>query len=409
MADSQNRVVIVGAGQAGAWVATTLRELDPNRPIVLVGEEPHPPYERPPLSKSILAGTSSIQSAYIKPYEFYATNAIELWLNTTVSRINRNQRQIIFENGKSLRYGTLVLATGARARALTVPGANLKCVYTLRTAENAEMLRTLLISGKRVVVIGAGLIGLELAAAAIVAGCIVTVLDAFTGAMGRVVDPSVGKAITDMHRAKGVKFYFSETITEIVENGDGPEIVLGSGKRLSADLIVAGIGGIPNTELAIEAGIECTDGIRVDAFGRTSDPHIYAAGDITCHANPLLGRSLRLESWQNAQNQGIAIAKVIAGGDDPYSELPWFWTDQYDNNFQIIGAPEVWDRVIWRGAPQDAKYTVIYMNGARIVAANTLNNARDVRPLKVMILNHRSVGDSVLSDPATSLMKLAQS
>ena len=401
-------VVIVGAGQAGAWVAITLRSLDPDRRIVLIGDEAHPPYERPPLSKAILSGKAELESAFIKPRDFYAESNIELMLNRTVTGIDRAAGAIVFDDGERLDYGVLVLATGARARPLPVPGAGLPQVHTLRTAADVERIRPCLAPGKRVVAIGAGFIGLEFAAVAIDAGCAVTVLDAAPHPMGRVIDPVVAGAIAEGHRGRGVEFRLSARITGIAEAGDHVEIALDGEAPIPADLVIVGIGSIPNVELGRDAGLACDDGILVDAYGRTDDPSIFAVGDVTRHFNPLLERNLRLESWQNAQNQGIAVAKVIAGATEPYADLPWFWTDQYDTNFQIIGAPSAWDRVIWRGEPASGKFTACYMSGDRIVAGNTMNNARDIRFLKQLILSGRPVRDEALADVSTSLAQLAK-
>jgi 3-phenylpropionate/trans-cinnamate dioxygenase ferredoxin reductase subunit len=401
-------VVIVGAGQAGAWVAITLRSLDAARRIVLIGDEGHPPYERPPLSKAILAGKAEIESAYIKPHEFYAANGIELMLNRRVERIDREGARVAFGDGSELAYGTLVLATGARARKLDVPGAGLPQVHRLRTAEDVSRIKPLLSAGKQVVAIGAGFIGLEFAAVATESGCSVTVVDAAPHPMGRVVDPQVAQAIAIGHQGRGVCFRLGASISGIFESGDHVEVALGSGERLPADLVIVGVGSIPNTELAAAAGLECDNGVVVDAFGRSSDPAIFAVGDVTRHFNPLLDRSLRLESWQNAQNHGIAVAKVIAGAVEPYADLPWFWTDQYDTNFQIVGAPLAWDRVVWRGEPQSGKFTAVYMKDDRVVAGNTMNNARDIRFLKQLILSGKPVEDATLADPATSLAQLAK-
>ncbi len=408
MEPARNSVVIVGAGQAGAWVAITLRGLDPDRPIVLIGDESHPPYERPPLSKAVLAGKAEIESAYIRPADFYAANGIELRLGRTVYAIDRASKFIMFADGETLDYGTLVLATGARARPLPVPGADLPQVHTLRTVADADRIRPLLGPGKRVVAIGAGFIGLEFAAVAIEVGCTVTVLDAAPQAMGRVVDSAVAGAITSGHTGRGVVFRLSVAIAAIEPAGDGVEIVLADGERIAADVVIAGIGSLPNTQLADQAGLVVDNGIIVDALGRTSDLDIFAVGDVTRHFNPLLARSLRLESWQNAQNQGIAVAKIIAGSSEPYAELPWFWSDQYDSNFQIVGVPESWDRVVWRGEPQSGKFTACYMAGDRLVCANTMNNAREVRFLKQLILSGKSLSDAALADPATNLASLVK-
>jgi 3-phenylpropionate/trans-cinnamate dioxygenase ferredoxin reductase subunit len=408
MQTDRETVVIVGAGQAGAWVAITLRGLDPDRRIVLIGDEAHPPYERPPLSKAILAGKAGIESAYIRPSTFYADNRIELMLNGRVGHINRGRNRLTLDDGSTLDYGTLVLATGCRPRRLAVEGADLPQVHTLRTIADVEKIADRLKPRSRVVAIGAGFIGLEFAAVAVEAGCSVVIVDAAPHAMGRVIDRSVAEVVAAAHEGRGVDFRFSAAIERVEPDGDHAAVVLGSGERLLADLVIVGIGAVPNTDLAEAAGLACDDGIVVNAFGRTDDPKIFAVGDVTRHFNPLLGRSLRLESWQNAQNQGIAVAKAIAGTATPYADLPWFWSDQYDSNLQIIGAPAVWDRIIWRGAPESGKFTAIYMNGERVVAGNSMNNARDIRSIKQLILNGTAVPDAALADPSTSLAQLVK-
>ncbi|WP_454857444.1 NAD(P)/FAD-dependent oxidoreductase [Rhizobium binxianense] len=408
MQTDRETVVIVGAGQAGAWVAITLRSLDPDRRIVLIGDEAHPPYERPPLSKTILAGKAKIESAYIKPEAFYAENRIDLMLERRVKHINRDRNSLVLDDGSSVAYGTLVLATGCRPRMLPVGGADLPQVHTLRTIADVEKIGAWLRHGSKVVAIGAGFIGLEFTAVAVEAGCAVTVIDAAPHAMGRVIDRSVATLVAAGHQGRGVDFRFSATIDRIEPDGDRAVVVLGDGERLAADLVIVGIGAVPNTDLAEAAGLACDDGIIVNAFGRTDDPKIFAVGDVTRHFNPLLGRSLRLESWQNAQNQGIAVAKAIAGNAAPYADIPWFWSDQYDTNLQIIGAPTVWDRIVWRGTPESGKFTAIYMQGDRVVAGNSMNNARDIRFIKQLILNGTRVPDTALADPSTSLAQLAK-
>lgn len=397
-----NNVVIVGAGQAGAWVAITLRDLDPDRQITLIGDEPHLPYERPPLSKAVLSGRASLDSAFIKPQSYYDDKDIELVLGASVARIDRSSRRLTLSDGRQLSYGVLVLATGARARTLPF-GADLPQVLTLRSADDAKAIQAHLQPGKRFVAIGAGFIGLEIAAAAASAGCRVTVLDAASQPLGRVVDKEVAETIAARHRANGVVFVLSCRITNISPAGDHAQIELADCPPIAADVIVIGVGSVPNTELARQASLECDDGVVVDDKGRTSDPHIYAVGDVTSHFNPMLGRRLRLECWQNAQNQGQAVARIIAGGDEPYAEIPWFWTDQFDVNFQMAGAPVEWDRVVWRGQPDSGKFSAFYLRGDRVVAGNTFNNARDMRFIKKLIAQATPVADAVLADPTQNL------
>jgi 3-phenylpropionate/trans-cinnamate dioxygenase ferredoxin reductase subunit len=406
MAQEQGPVVIVGAGQAGGWVALTIRQHQPGRPVILIGDEDHPPYERPPLSKDVLAGKATPESTYLKPLEHYADAGIELRLQTHVVSIDPEEKQVVLASGETVPYERLVIATGMRPRRLNLPGADHPRVRTLRSMADLAPIRASLVAGSRVVCIGAGFIGLEIAAVAAGNGCDVTVLEAAPFALGRVVSPEVSGAIVRRHEARGVKFRFNAAVEALEDDGGAVSIRLAGGEAIGADLVIVGIGGVPNTELAEQAGLTCENGICVDACGHTSDPSIYAAGDVCRQYSVALGRSIRLESWQNAQNQAIAIGKDIAGVPEPYADLPWFWTDQYEDNFQIIGAPERWDRVIWRGAPDTDKFTAIYLDGDRIVAGNTLNNARDIRPLRQMIADRVPVDPQLLADDDMPLARI---
>lgn len=406
MVTQQGPVVIVGAGQAGGWVALTVRDLQPERPVILIGEEEHPPYERPPLSKDVLAGKASPESTYLKPLAHYADAGIDLRLGNRVTAISPEAKTVTLSTGATLAYDQLVLATGMQPRPLSLPGADHPRVRTLRTMQDLAPIRQFLAPGNKVVCIGAGFIGLEIAAVAVRSGCAVTVLETGPVAMGRVLAPEVSASIVRRHEKQGVTFRFNVSV-EAIEDGDGAAIVrLADGEGIPADLVIVGIGGLTNCQLARDAGIACDNGISVDAEGRTSAPDIYAAGDVCRQYSLALGRTIRLESWQNAQNQAIAVGKHIAGVPEPYADLPWFWTDQYDDNFQIVGAPERWDRVIWRGSPDDDKFTAIYLLDGRIVAGNTLNNARDIRPLRQMILDRAEIDPALLEDTETALIKI---
>ena len=406
MAAQQGPVVIVGAGQAGGWVALTVRSLQPDWPVILIGEEDHPPYERPPLSKDVLAGKVAPESTYLKPLAHYAETGIDLRLASLVTSIAPADQTVTLSTGERIAYEHLVLATGMRPRPLAVPGADHPRVRTLRSMQDLAPIRQLLVPRHKVVCIGAGFIGLEIAAVAARSGCAVTVLDTAPMALGRVIAPEVSAAIVRRHERNGVAFRFGVGVVAVHDRDGAAEIELAGGARLAADLVIVGIGGMPNCQLAEAAGIECDNGISVDAQGRTSAPSVYAAGDVCRQFSLALGRKIRLESWQNAQNQAIAVGKHIAGAPEPYADLPWFWTDQYDDNFQIIGAPERWDRVIWRGRPDDDKFTVIYLDGGRVVAGNTLNNARDIRPLRQMILDRAVIDPALLQDTETALIKI---
>ncbi|HEX4194887.1 MAG TPA: FAD-dependent oxidoreductase, partial [Stellaceae bacterium] len=345
---SDKHVVIVGAGHAGGRAAEALRAAGHAGRITLVGTETHPPYERPPLSKELLAGTIEHAKTYLNPEAFYAEKDIALRLGTTVGAIDRKNQRLDLGNGETIPYDALLLTTGARARKLPLPGGDGKRVFYLRDIDDSLALRAKLTDGVRIAVIGAGFIGLEVAATARKRGAQVTVLELAPQPLARVAAPELGEYLATLHRAKGVDLRTGVKVTAIEDTGNELRILLDGAPPVIADYAAIGIGAQPNVELAHDAGIETRDGIIVDQFGRSSDPAVFAAGDVTRHLNPLLGRHVRLEAWQNAQNQGIAVAKIIAGGEQAFSEVPWFWTDQYETNLQMAGAPDKWDRVIFR-------------------------------------------------------------
>ena len=407
MAATRDPVVIIGAGQAGAWVAATLRAEAPDARIVMIEAEAHAPYERPPLSKAILAGTAEPASAALRPPGFWEGAGIRFVPGRRAVAIDRRAGRVLLDDGTSEPYGALVLATGAEARALPAPTDAGAHVHLLRTLDDALALRPRLVPGARIVAIGAGFVGLEVAATAREAGCSVGVLEAAPSALGRVLDPAVAEAIVDLHRRNGVEVAFGVQVSAIgAAPGGGARVDLADGRSLGADAVVVGIGARPCDDLARAAGIACDDGIVTDTAGRTSDPAIFAAGDVARQMHPLVGRALRLESWQNAQNQGIALGKVLAGQPAPPAEVPWFWTDQFGANFQMCGAPAAWDRVIWRGGPEEGRWSVLYLLGGRAVAANTFNAARDMRALRRLVEVGAAVDPDRFADPATNLLAL---
>ncbi|WP_421949978.1 NAD(P)/FAD-dependent oxidoreductase [Pelagibacterium sp.] len=406
MSQQRKPIVIVGAGQAGGWVALTLNRIAPEQPVVLIGSETHPPYERPPLSKDILLGKSPPESAYLKPLEFFEEVGIDLRLGTEVERLDPLTRTVELSTGDRIEYESLVLATGSRPRILEIEGADAPCVRTLRSLSDLEPIRRHLKPERNIVCIGAGFIGLEVAAATRSAGCNVHVVEAAPHALGRAVAPQVADALVARHERHGVDFTFDASVKSLKTEGAGATVTLSNGQALPADLVIVGVGGTANDQLARRAGLDCSNGVCVDENGCTSDPHIFAVGDVAHHFSRSLNRSVRLESWQNAQNQAIALAHEIAGRPEPCLDLPWFWTDQYGDNFQIIGMPERWDRLVWRGSPDADQFTVLYMDGPRVCAGNTLNNARDIRPLRAMITEGAEWTDVTLADTSRSLTKI---
>lgn len=408
MSETAPHIVIVGAGHAGGVAAATLRQTGFAGAITLIGSERHPPHERPPLSKELLAGAIPVEKTYLRPAAFYAENRIDFRPGETVTAIDRKAQRIALANGGALPYDALLLTTGARARRLSVPGADHPRVLYLRDIADSLALREHLKPGVRIAVVGAGFIGLEAAAAARKRGATVAVLEVQREPLQRVCPPEIGHFMADVHRRNGVDLRTAADIAAIVEADGALALRDADGSTVAADIVLAGIGAQPNIELAQAAGLAVDNGVVTDEFGRTSDPHIFAAGDVARHFNPLLGRKIRLEAWQNAQNQAIAVAKIMAGGDQPYAEVPWFWSDQYDINLQIAGAPEHWGQLIWRGGPTDKAFTVFAANDGMPIAAITMNNGRDMRAARDLITRRRPVDPARLADVAVKLQDLAK-
>jgi 3-phenylpropionate/trans-cinnamate dioxygenase ferredoxin reductase component len=400
-------VVIVGAGHAGGRAAEAVRQAGFKGRVVLIGEESHPPYERPPLSKEMLFSDHPPEKTYLAPLTAWTDNTIELRLDARVDGLDRAVHRVRLAGGETLPYDRLLLATGGRVRKLSLPGADLPGVHYIRTIKDTLALKAELKPGARLVVIGGGFIGLEAAAAATKLGCKATVLEAQPELLNRVMDPTMGRWFEKLHQANGVDVLKGVTIARIDGQDRVSGVVLASGDRIDADVVVIGIGIVPNIELASENGIAVGNGIKVDEFGVSSDPEIFAAGDVAFHMNPVLGRHVRLESWANAQNGGIAVARNMVIEPAPYIDVPWFWTDQFGANIQIAGAPEGWDRVVIRGNPDGGKFIVFAMKGAKAVGASVVNLGRDMRFVKSLIQSAKDVADADLANEATQLRALA--
>ena len=405
---NETGIVIVGGGQSGGNAAFALRGGGYAGPVTIIGEEPHIPYERPPLSKGLLVGESEIADTYINTAEAYAEQDITLRLETHAQSIDRAGGAVLLGDGAALAYDKLMLATGARVRRLDLPGGDLAGVHYLRDIADSLAIREHAAPGRHVLVIGGGYIGLEVAASATKLGATVTVVEVAPLLVNRVVAPDMSAYFRDLHERHDVTVLTEMTVEAIEGEGRVREVLLADGERLATDIVVIGIGVVPNTELAAEAGLALDNGVRVDEFGRTDDDRIFAAGDVTNHFNPLLGRHVRLESWQNAQNQAIAVAQVMLGGETPYAEIPWFWSDQYDINLQITGAPERWDALIRRAGEAEGSFTLFYLEGGVLVGANAINNPRDIRPARRMIAEKKPVRADELADPGVKLADLAK-
>jgi 3-phenylpropionate/trans-cinnamate dioxygenase ferredoxin reductase component len=405
---SGQHIVILGAGHAGGRAAEALRAAKHGGKVTLLGAELHPPYERPPLSKELLAGAVPVEKTYIRPLAWYGEQDIDLRLGCEAVGIDRAAQRVRLADGTTIPYDALLLTTGARPRRLRIPGGEGPRVFYLRDIDAALALRERLELGVRIAVIGAGFIGLEVAATARKRGAEVTVLELAPQVLARVTPPEIAQYVADLHRRNGVQVTMGVAVTAIEDHGSELAIVTASGERIGADYAAIGIGAQPNVELAQEAGIACEDGVRVDEFGRSNDETIYAAGDVTRHFNPLVGRFIRLEAWQNAQNQAIAVAKVMAGANAPFAEVPWFWTDQFDMNLQMAGAPERWDQLVFRGAPEERSFTVFHLAEGKPVAVTTVNAMRDMRFGRMLIQRGAPVDPALLADKTVKLQDLAR-
>lgn len=398
MSDCAPGVVIVGAGQAGARFAEALRALGHRGLVTLVGDEPELPYERPPLSKSLLAGLTTLDAAHVFAADWYVAHGVDLRLASRVQAIDRSSRTVHLAGGQPLRYGTLVLATGARPRRLG-DGPRV-----LRSAADAAALRQCLRPGTRLVIVGAGFIGLEVAATARSRDVDVTLVEAAATPMARAVPPAVGERFVRLHEAHGVAWRLGARIASV----SARSVVLDTGESLDADTVLAAIGIVPNQELALEAGIACDDGIVVDAFGRTSDPHVFAIGDCARLAHPLADRPLRMEAWQHANAHAQAAAKAIVGQPEPYAEVPWAWSDQYDVNLQVCGWPQGGTMDVWRGDAEAGDATLFQLAtipGERwaLRAAVSINRPRDQRAARRLIAAGTPVDPATLADTSGRL------
>lgn len=401
-------IVIIGAGHSGGRAAEGLRRAGHRGPIVLIGSEIHPPYERPPLSKDLLSGKTPVEKTYLLPLKYYAEAEITLEVGATATAIDARAQRVDLADGRNIPYDALMLTTGARARRLSLPGGAGKRVLYLRDIEDALALRAQIKPGLRLAVIGAGFIGLEVAATARRAGAEVTVVEYANHPLARVAPQEIGEFVAGLHRRNGVVLQTGTAVTGMEDTGHSILLRTKAGETFEADLVVVGIGAVPNLELAVAAGLKVDDGILVDEYGRTSDSNIFAAGDVTRHFNPLIGRTIRLESWQNAQNQATAVAKIMSGGNERFSEVPWFWTDQFDMNLQMAGAPNGWDQLVWRGAPDDSSFTLFHLAQGKPVAATTVNNARDMRFARMLIARGQPADPATLADKANKLQDLCR-
>jgi 3-phenylpropionate/trans-cinnamate dioxygenase ferredoxin reductase subunit len=396
------RVVVIGAGHAGVQVADALRTAGHDGPLTVVGDEPALPYQRPPLSKEHLGSTGTAMP--LRAERFFRENRIELRTGVTATAIDRAARTVHLDDGRTLPYDVLVLATGAANRTPAVPGVDQPGVHALRTLADAEALAAALPRARSVLVVGAGFIGLEVAAAARARGLPVTVLEAADRPLGRAVSPVMAEHLADAHRRMGTTLRLGEAVAAFTGRG----AVSSVGLEYAADLVVVGIGVVPRTALAAAAGLPVSDGIVVDENLRTGDPAIYAVGDCANHPNPHTGTRIRLESVQNATDQGRHVAAAILGHGRPYAELPWFWSHQGPLKLQIAGVRLPDDESVPCGDPATGRFSVCCFRDGRLVAVESLNRPADHIAARRLLTAGRSPHPGQVGDPAFSLKDFAR-
>lgn len=399
--------VVVGANLAGGRAVETLRAEGFDGRVVLVGAEPHRPYERPPLSKEVLRGEQEPAKAYLRDEPWYAENDVELRLGTRATDLDPAGKTITLEGGERLAYDRLLLATGGRVRRLEVPGADLDGVFTLRTIDDALAIRERLSPGAPLVVIGAGFIGAEVAASAKTIGCEVTVLEIAEVPLGRALGEEVGRVYAEIPRERGVDLRTGVGVERIEGDGRVRRVIATDGSALDAEAVVVGVGVDPETSLAEAGGLDVANGVVVDERCRTSAAEVFAAGDVASHPNPILGERIRVEHWQNAQNQGAAAARSMLGAGEPFAEVPWFWSDQFDVNLQMAGHPTRWDRLAFRGDVAARSFSIFYLRDGVVVAVLGVNRFKDVRAGRALVAARAAIAPEVLSDEGTDLKALA--
>ncbi len=399
--------VIVGANLAGGAAAATLRQEGFDGALVLIGAEPQLPYERPPLSKQYLRGEVTFEKTFVRPAGFYEENRIDTILGVRATRVAPAERNVQLETGRRIRYEKLLITTGGRNRRLPVSGRDLGGVYDLRTVGDADAIRAEIVPGRKAVVVGMGFIGCEVAASLRQQGIEVAAVEPQRTPLLRVLGEEVGQVIAEIHRDHGVETIFDENVAAFEGARRVERVVTNEGRRIACDFAVVGVGIEPNVDLITGSGIQTANGILVDEHCRTSVEGLYAAGDVANHYHPVFQRRLRVEHWQNAIKQGAAAARNMLDRVQPYDEVHWFWSDQYDINVQYAGAHTTWDRLVIRGSLDERRFLAFYLKESRIEAVVALNRGRDLRR-SVPLIKARSVVDPAkLQDEGVDLRSLA--
>jgi 3-phenylpropionate/trans-cinnamate dioxygenase ferredoxin reductase component len=396
-------MVIVGAGHAAGQAAASLRQEGHEGEIVIIGDEPHIPYQRPPLSKQYLSGEHGLEKVHLRPARFYADKGITVKTGVRVEQIDIAAHTVTTDTGEVIGYEKLLMATGARPRRLAIPGCDLAGIHYLRGIDDVDGIRAEMAPGKRMVIVGGGYVGLEVASVAVESGLEVHVLEMEPRILQRVTTERMSAYYHQLHESRGVHIHTRAAVSAFAGDGRVQTVLCGE-QRFPADIVIVGIGIIPNTEIAEAAGIACDNGIIVDDHCRTSAADVYAAGDCTNHPNPLLDRRLRLESVPNAMEQARVAAANMCGGDKVYASIPWFWSDQYELKLQMVGFSSDGDTEVVRGDMSIDQFAVFYLKDGAVVAVDAVNSPREFMICKQLI--GRQVDAAALADPSVDLKSL---
>ena len=397
-------VVIIGASHAAAQASVSLRQGGYEGKITVIGDEPDLPYHRPPLSKDFLSGNKALDDILIRPASGYEAANIEMKLGLRVEAVDRTAKTIVTDAGETLSYDKLVLTTGARIRRLPVPGEDLDGVYYLRDTKDVRAIKAEVKAGRKAVIIGGGYIGLETAASLKKQNMDVTVLEAMPRILQRVTAPIMSEFYKRIHSEKGVNILEGVMASAIKQSDEGLCVQTSCAQSFDADIVIIGIGVIPNIELAEAAGLETGNGIEVNEFCQSSDPDIYAAGDVTWHYNPIYERHIRLESVPNATEQGKVVANHINGKPKPYNSLPWFWSDQFDLKLQIAGLSEGYDDIVIRGDIENSRsFAAFYFKGEKLLAVDAVNSPREFMLARMSLSKAMTLDKKQLADPSIDL------
>ncbi len=400
------KFVVLGGGHAAGQAVASLRQDGFDGEIDLIGEEPCLPYQRPPLSKQYLSGEHTIERVYLRAATFYDERKVTLHLGVRGERIDPVAHTVTLSTGATLPYDKLLIATGSRARLLSIEGSNLPGVHYLRTIADVDAIRAAFGTAKRVTIAGGGYIGLEVAAVAKTAGLAVTVLEMEDRILKRVTTKAMSTFYHGLHTGRGVDVRTNTKVSGFAGNGRVEAVLTAAGERIPADLVIVGVGIIPNVEVAAAAGIACDNGIVVDDHCRTSAPDIYAAGDCTNHPNALLGRRLRLESVPNAMEQARVATTNMNGGDATYASIPWFWSDQYELKLQMVGFSSDGDQAVVRGDPGVNQFATFYLKNGVVVAVDAVNSPREFMASRQMVDKKSRPDPAKLADPKVALKEL---